>query len=148
MGALVFVYGTLKQGFPNWHRNPGRRMGGLFRTRQRLPLYVASLPEEDAAPWLLDRPGQGHHVLGELYDVPHEALPELDAFEEVGQPLGYVRRMIEVESAEGTGTTVQAWAYLKPPAQLPACLTLAGPFQAYTPSLAAGYVLRAAVACP
>jgi gamma-glutamylcyclotransferase (GGCT)/AIG2-like uncharacterized protein YtfP len=30
-GTLVFVFGTLKQGFPNFAVNNGRRVGTVFR---------------------------------------------------------------------------------------------------------------------
>ncbi len=54
----LFVYGTLKQGFPNHGINTGRRVPGRFRTRKAHPLLVVRLPHEDRAPWLLDQPGQ------------------------------------------------------------------------------------------
>lgn len=144
MSTLVFVYGTLKQGFPNFHRNPGRRIGGVYRTRQRLPLYVAGLPDETCAPWLVHQPGQGFQVPGELYEMPDEAMPALDAFEEAGLPWGYERLRIEVEAVDDPSEVVTAWAYLKRPQQLSACPTLQGPFEAYTPALAAGYWLQGA----
>ena len=37
---LLFVYGSLKQGFPNAHVNSGRRRPGSYLTRERLPLYL------------------------------------------------------------------------------------------------------------
>jgi len=34
----VFVCGTLKDGFPNFHVNRGRRVPGEYRAEQRYPL--------------------------------------------------------------------------------------------------------------
>ena len=138
MRIPVFVYGTLKTGFPNFGRNRGRRVEGLYRTTLAYPLYVVRLTDEERAPWLVDQPGQGHCVTGEVFDIDAAELPALDAFEEVGLPLGYVRAPLEVERTDGDGVlTVQA--YLKPPAQLPACLAVEGPFPEYTLALARGY---------
>ena len=41
--TLVFVFGTLKQGFPNFHVNKGRRVGGTFRTLERRPLLIVGV---------------------------------------------------------------------------------------------------------
>ncbi len=44
MSTLVFVFGTLKQGFPNFATNRGCRVSetetGRYRTQQRYPLYL------------------------------------------------------------------------------------------------------------
>ena len=45
---------------------------------------------------------------------------------------------------EGDGERVEAFAYLKSPAQRAQCLAEEGPFEAYTPELAAGYWIRTA----
>jgi gamma-glutamylaminecyclotransferase len=37
---LLFVYGSLKQGFPNEHVNTGRRVSGQYRTRERYAMYL------------------------------------------------------------------------------------------------------------
>lgn len=139
MSTLVFVYGTLKQGFPNHARNVGRRVGGSYRTRRRYPLYVVRLPNEDRAPWLMDSPGEGCQVIGQLFEIDPADLPAMDAFEEVGLPTGYVRVEVVVEPVDGPGGVLLAQAYLKPADQLPACLAKEGPFAEYTLALAAGY---------
>lgn len=141
MTALVFVYGTLKQGFPNFSLNPGRRIGGLFRTRQAYPLYVVRLPLEDRAPWLVDLPGQGWQVSGQVFEVDHPTLARLDAFEEVGRPTGYVRVEVELEPVDDAPTPLRAHAYLRPAAHLDQCLERHGPFAEYTLDLAQGYWL-------
>lgn len=141
MPALIFVYGTLKQGFPNHALNPGRRVGGTYRTREALPLYVVRLPGEARAPWLVDQPGHGHRVTGQVFEVDAATLQAMDAFEEVGLPTGYVRVEIELEALDAPAPPLRAHAYLKPPHQLADCLAREGPFAEYTLALARGYWL-------
>lgn len=141
MTALVFVYGTLKEGFPNHARNPGRRVGGHYRTRQAFPLYVVQLANEDRAPWLVDRPGQGMPVTGQVFEVDDATLRAMDAFEEVGRSLGYVRVAVEIEAVGTADAPLHAFAYLKPPQQLVECLAVEGPFGEYTAALSTGYRL-------
>ena len=144
MPHLIFVYGTLKEGFPNHFRNPGQRVTGSFRTRQRFPLYVVRLPSENRAPWLVNSPGEGHQVAGQVFEVDGATLAQMDAFEEVHLPTGYVRADVELEPVDG-GTTVphtlRAHVYLKRPTELPLCLAIEGPFAEYTSELAVGYWL-------
>ena len=89
MPIRLFVYGTLKAGFPNHHLNTGRRVPGRFVTCQAYPMYVVRLPAEDRTPWLMNQPGQGQPVHGEVYEVDEADLPAIDRLEEVGQPTGY-----------------------------------------------------------
>ena len=143
MNHLVFVYGTLKEGFPNFHRNPGQRVPGTYRTRQPFPFYVVQLPIEDRAPWLLNSPGQGVQVCGQVFEVDAATLQAMDVFEEVGMPTGYVRVELELEPAGHDGPLLQAHAYMKPEHQLVDCLAIEGPFAEYTAQLAVGYRLEA-----
>ncbi len=142
MDALIFVYGTLKEGFPNHALNRGRRVPGSYRTRLAFPLVVVRLPNEDRAPWLVDLPGEGHQVSGQVFRVDADSLQAMDVFEEVGLPGGYVRAQIELEPAHGAGGTIRAHAYMKPPDQLASCLHVEGPYAEYTSELASGYQLR------
>lgn len=141
--VLVFVYGTLKQGFPNHHLNLGRRIGGTFRTRESFPLYVTRLPNEDRAPWLVHQPGFGHRVSGEVFEIDAETLAALDVFEEVGLPTGYVRVEVALEPLDDPATVLHAHAYMKQEHHLHDGLEKEGPFDEYTLALAAGYQLRA-----
>ncbi|MEX1166904.1 MAG: gamma-glutamylcyclotransferase family protein [Hydrogenophaga sp.] len=142
MRALIFVYGTLKEGFPNFPFNPGRRVAGNFRTRQRFPFYVVRLSGEDRAPWLMNQPGQGVQVSGQVFEVGAATLQAMDVFEEVGQPSGYVRVEVELEAIDQNGEVLRAHVYMKEEAQMVACLDVEGPFAAYTPALAVGYRLE------
>ena len=145
MRSLVFVYGTLKEGFPNFHLNPGQRMPGVFRTRQPFPFYVVRLPAEERAPWLVNSPGEGVPVVGQVFEVDAATLRAMDEFEEVGIPTGYVRLELELEpvvdAAGEAGEAVRAHAYMKEAHQMVECLTIEGPFAEYTAELAIGYRL-------
>lgn len=142
MPVMLFVYGTLRQGLPNHDRMAGRRVGGTWRTVQALPLYVVRLPLEDRAPWLMNQPGQGHCVVGEVYEVDTSLLPAMDRFEEVGLPTGYERVAIDLEPADHDGPRLRAQAYLKPASHLAQCVTVEGPYAEYTAELARGYWLE------
>jgi gamma-glutamylaminecyclotransferase len=141
MPALLFVYGTLKEGFPNHALNTGRRVGGVYRTRLPFPFYVVRLANEDRAPWLVNSPGEGRRVAGQVFEVDSAALQAMDAFEEVGLASGYVRVEVELEVANAANTLLRAHAYMKQAHQLAACLAREGPFDEYTPELAIGYRL-------
>lgn len=139
---FIFVYGTLKQGFPNHAVNTGRRVDGTFRTRVSFPLYVVRLHKEDRAPWLIDSPGEGFPVVGQIFEVDSASLQAMDSLEEVGKPTGYVRREIELEAVHQANAPCRAFAYLKQPQQLVECLAREGPFDEYTADLAIGYRLE------
>lgn len=139
----LFVYGTLKEGFPNHHFNAGRRLPGIYRTKKSFPLLVVQLPSEDRAPWLIDLPGDGYQVLGQVFELDAASLPVIDKLEEVGLPTGYIRVEIELESVAEDGAQLLAFAYLKPEHHLPQCLAREGPFNEYTLQLAEGYRLAA-----
>jgi gamma-glutamylaminecyclotransferase len=142
MSSLIFVYGTLKEGFPNFHFNPGRRIPGTYRTRQALPFYVVQLRDEDRAPWLVNQPGQGVQVSGQVFEVDAATLQSMDEFEEVGLPTGYVRVAVELEAVDDAGTVLQAHVYMKEEHQMVECLAVEGPFAEYTEQLAVGYRLE------
>ena len=71
MPHLIFVFVTLKQGCRNFHVNRGRRVGGDVVTIAPYPLYGIG-PRH--LPWLLDRPGQGQPVVGQLFEVDDDTL--------------------------------------------------------------------------
>ena len=141
MQFFIFVYGTLKEGFP-FHFNPGRRVPGTYQTRQPLPFYVVQLRDEDRAPWLVNQPGQGVQVAGQVFEVDAATLQAMDVFEEVGLPTGYVRVAVELEPVDEAGTVLHAHVYMKEEHQMVECLAIEGPFAEYTAELAVGYRLE------
>lgn len=100
MTQIVFIYGTLKRGFP-FHEQGlvGARMLGEVETVHPYPLYVAG---PFFGPMMLDKAGEGLRVRGELYEVEDDWLPVLDALEAVGEP-GSFRSTIEVMPLGGGG---------------------------------------------
>ncbi|GJQ10632.1 hypothetical protein GpartN1_g2423.t1 [Galdieria partita] len=108
---FVFVYGTLKRGFPNHEF-----MKGIFEsqavTLESYPLVVGT---PMAVPFLLPFPSRGKRVKGELYKVDSTQLEYLDDFEAVQQGL-YFRDSIHVEKLfeePKQKTIVQSWAYFR-----------------------------------
>jgi mannose-6-phosphate isomerase-like protein (cupin superfamily) len=99
---------------------------------------------ERSVPWLVDVPGEGLAVSGELYEVDERTLASMDRLEGVGRPDGYVRSRLAVERIDATSRTVDAWAYLKPPSQLTAELARVGPLAEYTREHASRYRKRTA----
>ena len=127
--APLFVYGSLKEGFPNFHVNKGRRLPGEFCTLQRYPLYLIA----GRLPCLLPAPGEGLQVQGQLFEVSADALALMDALERVGQPGGYRRELIEVQNMDPAAPhPVAAYVYLQSHALLDAEGTHLGPLARYT----------------
>jgi gamma-glutamylaminecyclotransferase len=104
---FVFVYGTLKRGFPNHHLMPKAAFVGPCGTFDKIPLVIAG-------PWytptLIPESG-GHKVTGELYGVDDAGLAYLDDLEGVGRPHGFDRIQLEVHLAD---SSTVASAYTKP----------------------------------
>ena len=117
MGHRLFVYGTLKKGFPN-HDNymESAKELGTYQTVEKYPLVLCG---ERYVPCLIYSPGDGHHVKGELYEVDDECLNRLDALERVQASDGYRRFIIRVSSSGRINQDfMQALAYLMLPGQV------------------------------
>ena len=138
MSTLVFVFGTLKQGFPNAATNRGERLAGEFETLQAYPLHLVG---ERHSPWLVDAPGEGVPVRGQLFRVDDAVLAEMDTLERISQPDGYRRAALAVRDII-SGTILEVQAYLKPHAQWQPGLSRCGPLAEYTLQHAALYRKR------
>ncbi len=106
----VFVYGTLKRGFPNhdaWMKD--YLCIGRFRTCDAFPLVVGGTW---FSPHLIAEPGVGVPVFGEVFELDDRGLEVLDTIEGTDVPHGYRRIGIAVEDAEG-GAPFDAWTYVK-----------------------------------
>ena len=90
----VFVYGTLKEGFANSGINAGRRVPGVFRTVERYPLFIIGQP---FLPWLVNQPGAGEHVLGQVFQVNEQVLNDMDRLEQIDEEGWYAREEILVQ---------------------------------------------------
>uniref|UniRef100_A0A3B5MT68 Gamma-glutamylaminecyclotransferase n=2 Tax=Xiphophorus couchianus TaxID=32473 RepID=A0A3B5MT68_9TELE len=93
----VFVYGSLKRGQPNYPYMTDSCYGkaeflGTAVTVQKYPLVIAT---NYNIPSLLNLPGQGKRVNGEIYQVDGKMLEFLDSFENI--PTMYQRTVVELE---------------------------------------------------
>lgn len=110
----IFVFGTLKEGFPNFETNKGVRYRGDFETKERFPLYLVG---QRFSPWLILQAGEGHHVRGQVFDVPDDVLVEMDTLERITAPDGYRKVRMSVICLE-TGDEIPVLTYGKPPEML------------------------------
>ncbi|XP_051881792.1 gamma-glutamylaminecyclotransferase-like isoform X2 [Pristis pectinata] len=96
----VFVYGTLKKGQPNHHymidgtQGKGKYCGSGV-TAEKYPLVVAG---KYNIPFLLDEPGSGQEVSGEIYTIDAQLLQFLDEFESC--PELYQRKQVKIRTVE------------------------------------------------
>lgn len=141
MHTRIFVYGTLKEGFPNFDTNAGIRIPGDFFTKNRYPLYLVG---ERHSPWMVNTPGEGERVIGQVFEVKPEVLERIDILQRVSALDGYERIEIAVisQSAEGEDELL-VHAYLKHPRNLAGADIMAGPFSEYTREHVAFYRKRA-----
>ena len=108
----VFVYGTLKQGEPNqhWLTNEGHGLARFISqatTTVKYPLVIAS---NYNIPFLLDKPGTGQIVKGEIYEVDNKMLQNLDILED--HPKWYIRETRAFKLNIHSESQVHAWVYL------------------------------------
>ncbi|MBN8757518.1 MULTISPECIES: gamma-glutamylcyclotransferase family protein [Variovorax] len=144
MTHLVFVFGTLKEGFPNFATNRGKRVAGEFSTVKRYPLYLIG---ERFSPWLVFSAGEGERVAGQVFEVDQGALDAMDVLERVTEADGYRRVSIAVERVDGESRSVlSVQAYVKAPEHFRAADVKAGPLGEYTMEHAGLYRSRPATA--
>ena len=106
----VFVYGTLKRGFPNHDAGmKDVRCLGRFRTVEPFPLVVGGTW---FSPYLIDEPGKGMRVFGEIFEIDDDGLAKLDCMEGTHLSNGYSRISIGIEGANGS-FPFDAWTYVK-----------------------------------
>ena len=111
----VFIYGTLKRGFANHEAGlADASFIGRFRTRTAFPLVVGG---KWFSPYLLDEPGDGQRVFGEVFGVSDEILARLDRMEGTHLPEDYRRISVAVDDAAGEHS-LAAWTYVKDRAAL------------------------------
>lgn len=139
---LLFVYGSLKQGFPNQHVNTGRRVDGRYRTREPHGLFLLG---DGEVPCIVAPAGAGHQVIGELYAVGDADLVGMDRLERLGEPEGYERVEIEIERFDVTpAQRLTAMVYLKREGGIAPSVKRIGPLAEYLPEHAARFRWRGA----
>jgi gamma-glutamylaminecyclotransferase len=141
MSLLVFVFGTLKEGFPNFGTNKGVRKPGTFITKERYPFYLVG---ERHSPWLINAPGQGERILGQVFEVDEASLDAMDKLERITEPDGYRRVVIDVEPVGEANTKIlSVFAHLKQAQHFVPEEVRFGPFPEYTHEHAVLYRPRA-----
>ena len=134
---LIFIFGTLKQDFPNFNQNMGELVDANCKTRLPYPLYLVG---ERYSPWLINEPRNGSMVSGELYRVTEQQLIGMDRLERTGHSDGYRRETISIET--DAQRILDCFCYLKPPEQLMEAEIKLGPLSAYSLQHAAMYQSR------
>ncbi|XP_059620038.1 troponin C-akin-1 protein [Phlebotomus argentipes] len=79
----LFVYGTLKRGEPNHHffKNSNNGYAKYIckaATTKKMPLVIATRYN---IPFLLDKPGQGNYVAGEIFEVDDRMMDKIENLE-------------------------------------------------------------------
>ena len=128
----LFIYGTLKKGFANHDTvMKGTEYLGAGVSLNRFPLLIAG---QWNSPVLMEEPGSGFQVQGELYRVAEEKLAEIDQFEGTDSPHGYYRKAISVipnYPIDGGCVGILAYTYFKQPSGL--MHVTAGPLRLFPP---------------
>lgn len=106
----LFALGTLKRGFPLSYALEGSQYLGPYRSVERFPLLIAG---QWYGPMLLDQPGRGRHILGELFELDDAMLARIDRLESIGQP-GNSRITVRVIQLSGAAEC-DAFAYANAP---------------------------------
>ncbi|XP_043091660.1 gamma-glutamylaminecyclotransferase C-like [Puntigrus tetrazona] len=105
----VFVYGTLKKGQPNHVEmldpaNGRAEFLARARTVEPYPLVIAT---DENVPFLLDAPGTGRRVCGEIYRVDQKMLEFLDEFEDCPKTYQRTEIRLEVRDRDREGDNIQ-----------------------------------------
>lgn len=143
--TIIFTYGTLKRGFSNhvllqdMIAAGDASFLGVYQTVDRLPLVCGPY----RVPFLLNFPGSGEHVRGELYAVSAHGLTRMDELEGITRA-HYERLQIKVRPDEDSVTTVEGEAYYAHRNYAEALWKRNGEkgFSCYTEKEAKGYVKR------
>ncbi|KAK2908504.1 hypothetical protein Q8A67_004341 [Cirrhinus molitorella] len=103
--ALLFMYGSLKKGQPNYFRMEDPENGqaeflAYARTVKKYPLVIGT---EFNIPFLLYEPGKGQRVQGEIYRVDQKMLDVLDKLEECPALFNRIKIQLEVQDVAGEG---------------------------------------------
>uniref|UniRef100_A0A0B6YAY5 Gamma-glutamylcyclotransferase family protein n=1 Tax=Arion vulgaris TaxID=1028688 RepID=A0A0B6YAY5_9EUPU len=118
---MVFLYGTLKSGQPNFRvlsdpKTGAAKLLGNGLTVKRYPMVITP---QYLFPFLLPVEGKGEHIEGEVYEVNEVKLKRLDEFE--GHPDFYVREQVPIaftrcknHSPVSVTETLDCWVYFLP----------------------------------
>ncbi len=101
---LVFVYGTLKQGFSNHVLLKHSKLVGQGATQNRYAMYRSGIP-------FVSQKERVSTISGEVYEVNKNTLHNLDILE--GHPNWYrrIKTPIDIINKTGDIKTINAWLY-------------------------------------
>lgn len=99
----MFVYGTLKSGQPNHEilRSPSNGLAKYWckaTTTVKMPLVIGTRYN---IPFLINKPGVGSYVTGEIYEVDEKMMDVLDHFEDCQRIYKRVEQMMNMGIGEG-----------------------------------------------
>ncbi len=134
----VFVFGTLKEGFPNFYLNKGIKSSGDYLTARPYLFYLVG---ERYTPCIYENDGKGAQILGEIYTVNKEQLNILDELERIHETDGYIRSLVKIINTQNTDV-FDAYIYLKSATQMITSNLKVGPIDCYLPEHAKLYQYR------
>ena len=102
---IVFVYGTLKKGFPNSHIMKNSKFLGTGETVDKMQMHSCVNKQ---FPFVIDSDKKSN-IRGEAYLIDDDTEKDLDYLE--GVPNLYIRKIKDIKL--DTGNTVQALMYIK-----------------------------------
>lgn len=125
----IFVFGTLKKGFPNFYLNNGIKQAGQYITEQNYLFYLIG---DRHTPCVYFDKNRGVPIQGELYHVNKKQLAVLDELERIHKPDGYVRTLVNIKNQQLSKQTIDAFIYLKMADQINQNEIKLGPIDCYT----------------
>jgi gamma-glutamylaminecyclotransferase len=134
----IFVFGTLKDGFPNFAVNDGTRVSGSYLTQPKYELYLVG---PRYTPWIIPDQGEGMQISGEVYEVDDNGLARMDELERINYPDGYQRASINVVNKQSE-EVIAVFIYMKKAEQLDRSEIQDGPLPEYSMAHAAKYQPR------
>lgn len=93
---IIFVYGTLKRGFPLHLVLEESKFLGMATSVYKYPMIANKF---GTYPFLIDLKGEGNYIKGEIFEITNEVFSELDKIE--GVPNLFVRAFIDVHTNDG-----------------------------------------------
>ena len=136
MNHNIFIYGTLKEGFPNYIKYNGHQCLGKYKTISGFSLYLVG---ERFSPWMVQ--SGSNNVVGELFHINDENMIRIDLLERIDQPDGYSKVKIDIINVENNKFE-EAFTYIKSIKQLELAKIMKGPIFNYTLELSKKYQSR------
>lgn len=100
----LFVYGSLKSGYPLHYLVERHEFVGVYKTEPRFKLL-----DLGAFPAVIPARNGGVEITGEVYKVDDDTLNYIDVVEGVRRGL---YRRVRLKVHDQLGATIKAWAYI------------------------------------